>query len=152
MKKRYIFLSVFLFIFGVFFYKLTGGIAKDVPNFNSVYDESFNPQEFIKSARSGDLNKVKFHIEKNIDPNVTNSDGRTALLGAVIEKQYEVVDYLLLNKADPNKKDNYEQSPLKTAMEIKDKKLIELLQRNGAKNEQVGVRRGLLLTEPSKDI
>ncbi|MBY0085759.1 ankyrin repeat domain-containing protein [Brevibacillus brevis] len=132
MKKRYIFLSVFLFILGIFFYQLTGGTAKDVPNFNSAYDESFNPQEFIKSARSGDLNKVKFHIEKNIDPNVTDSDGRTALLGAVIEKQYEVVDYLLLSKADPNKKDYYEQSPLKTAMEINDKKLIEMLQSNGA--------------------
>ncbi|MFE1630756.1 ankyrin repeat domain-containing protein [Brevibacillus reuszeri] len=133
MKKRYAIFLFGLLIFGFAFYQLAGGTEKEVKNFNNAYDENFNPQEFIKSARSGDLNKVKFCIEKNIDPDVADSDGRTALLGAVIERKYEVVDYLLTSKANPNKKDYYDQSPLKTAIEMNDLKLIESLQRNGAK-------------------
>ncbi|TPG87918.1 ankyrin repeat domain-containing protein [Brevibacillus laterosporus] len=105
---------------------------KEHITYNDQYDDVFNPKEFLKAARDGDLIKVEFFIVHNINPNVTNTDGRTALYYAALEKNYEIGNLLLDNNADPNIKDYYEGSPLTIAKGYNDQKLIEILVNKGA--------------------
>ncbi|PPA84476.1 ankyrin repeat domain-containing protein [Brevibacillus laterosporus] len=105
---------------------------KEHITYNEQYDDVFNPKEFLRAARDGDLIKVESFIANNINPNVTNTDGRTALYYATLEKNYEIVNLLLDNNADPNIKDYYEESPLKIAKGYNDQKLIDILVNKGA--------------------
>lgn len=62
-------------------------------------------QENLNAACSkGDLELVKFHINKGADPNAQNSDGDTPLIDAVGPFHHEIAEYLLEKGADPKLK------------------------------------------------
>lgn len=101
--------------------------------YNDAYNEDFNPNKFFDAVLSGDIDQVKTFINKSIDPNITDQDGRTALFIAVREQNIEMVKYLLKVKVDPNIKDFYGESPLMLAKGYGNKTLIDLLSQYGAK-------------------
>ncbi|WP_051967827.1 ankyrin repeat domain-containing protein [Brevibacillus thermoruber] len=102
------------------------------PAYNYTYNEEFNPNKFFDAVLNGDIEKVKSFINKSMDPNITDEEGRTALFIAVREKNIELAKYLLSVNADPNIKDFYDDSPLELAKGYKNKDLIDLLIQHGA--------------------
>ncbi|KKX53307.1 ankryin [Brevibacillus borstelensis cifa_chp40] len=133
-NKRYLIFALLTVLVGIGLFQLSAVFHHgQTKNYNDNYDETFNPNEFIRAAQNGNVDEVKPFIQNNMNPDVTDNDGRTVLLHAVIGKKHEVAEYLLMNKADPNIKDFYGDLPLKISREINDAKLTELLERNGAK-------------------
>ena len=59
-------------------------------------------QDIIKYARYGDLKKVEECITNGDDINVTNSNGRTALMAASVNGHPAVVTSLIAHRADIN--------------------------------------------------
>jgi ankyrin repeat protein len=61
----------------------------------------------INSAARGDLNSVKKYLTKGEDINQYDRHGWTPLIWAIYYNNYDVVKYLLDNKANPNAKTLY---------------------------------------------
>ena len=59
-----------------------------------------------EASKRGDINEVKKLIKEGVDVNAEDGNGRTALSGAVMKNQIEVVVILLEAGADPNIPDN----------------------------------------------
>ncbi len=103
-------------------------------NDHEAYDSEFNPRNFLESALANDINRVKSFLDRGMNPNVTDDDGRTALFITVRHQYVDMVKLLLNAKADPNIKDFYDDSPLKIAKELGNKELIDLLIQKGAED------------------
>jgi len=58
--------------------------------------------------------------------------GFTILYKAVVNKNYNLCEFLLENNADPNLKNLYGETPLHQAVEIENNKIINLLLEKGA--------------------
>jgi ankyrin repeat protein len=58
--------------------------------------------------------------------------GFTLLYIAVVNKNYNLCEFLLENNADPNLKNIYGETPLHQAIEIENNKIINLLLEKGA--------------------
>ncbi|MEQ4670292.1 MULTISPECIES: ankyrin repeat domain-containing protein [Providencia] len=62
-------------------------------------------QEFLSAAEQGNLDILKSCLEKGVDINITNRQGRTAIVNASLNKHYECVKFLINAGADINKQD-----------------------------------------------
>ncbi|MBP6122401.1 MULTISPECIES: ankyrin repeat domain-containing protein [Providencia] len=62
-------------------------------------------QEFLSAAEQGQLEILKDCLGKGVDINVTNRQGRTAIVNASLNKHYECVSFLINAGADINKQD-----------------------------------------------
>ncbi|KLN47452.1 ankyrin [Providencia rettgeri] len=62
-------------------------------------------QEFLTAAEKGQLDLLKSCLEKGVDINTTNRQGRTAIVNASLNKHYECVSFLINAGADINKQD-----------------------------------------------
>ena len=58
--------------------------------------------------------------------------GFTILYKAVVNKNYNLCEFLIENNADPNLKNIYGETPLHQAIEVENNKIINLLLENGA--------------------
>ena len=61
-----------------------------------------NSEEFFAAAKKGDVKKIADVLEANIDPNLQDQEGCTALHWASALGKLEVVKLLLENGADIN--------------------------------------------------
>lgn len=61
--------------------------------------------EFLTAAKQGQLELLKNCLEKGVDINTTNRQGRTAIVNASLNKHYECVSFLISAGADINKQD-----------------------------------------------
>ncbi len=61
--------------------------------------------EFLIAAEQGQLELLKNCLEKGVDINTTNRQGRTAIVNASLNKHYECVSFLISAGADINKQD-----------------------------------------------
>ena len=61
--------------------------------------------EFLTAAEQGQLELLKNCLEKGVDINTTNRQGRTAIVNASLNKHYECVSFLISAGADINKQD-----------------------------------------------
>ncbi len=96
--------------------------------------------DFIKAAFSGNLLEVKNLLEKGAGINAKRDNGITALIGASIEGQQEVVEFLLTKGADVDAKVYFfGRSGGATACDLADQKghkeIVKLLVRAGAFHE-----------------
>lgn len=62
-------------------------------------------QDFLTAAEQGQLELLKICLEKGVDINITNRQGRTAIINASLNKHYECVSFLINAGADINKQD-----------------------------------------------
>ncbi|HGN1706408.1 TPA: ankyrin repeat domain-containing protein [Providencia rettgeri] len=62
-------------------------------------------QDFLTAAEQGQLELLKSCLEKGVDINTTNRQGRTAIVNASLNKHYECVSFLINAGADINKQD-----------------------------------------------
>ena len=84
------------------------------------------------AAKSGNLDVVKFLVEKGADINFADREGRTALMAASAMGHYHIVRYLVNHKASVNmaKKDGW--NALMFAIQYKHGLIKEYLKENGA--------------------
>ncbi|MEY0972103.1 ankyrin repeat domain-containing protein [Providencia huaxiensis] len=61
--------------------------------------------DFLTAAEKGQLEILKSCLEKGVDINTTNHQGRTAIVNASLNKHYECVSFLINAGADINKQD-----------------------------------------------
>ncbi len=88
---------------------------------------------FLKYALEGNKKMLKFLNENcNIDIDIKDFDGNTALMFAVKSGKSEVVDYLLKNGANVNYINNFGVSPLHLAVRKNALNLVDHLLRYGA--------------------
>ncbi|MCW2256826.1 ankyrin repeat protein [Providencia alcalifaciens] len=62
-------------------------------------------KEFLDAAKQGQLDILKNSLKNGVDINVTNRQGRTAIVNASLNKHYECVSFLISAGADINKQD-----------------------------------------------
>lgn len=72
---------------------------------------------------------------KDIDNNLQDNDGKTALIRAVEEKKAKLVEMLLLAKADTSIKDNKGQTALDYAIEMDSSKICDMLKKGVTDSE-----------------
>ena len=80
----------------------------------------------------GNLDSIKFLLERNLDPNMPNQYGETPLHWACKSGNVEVVELLLSLGAEPNLRDSEGNTALHWAAEYDDLEIIEILLRYGA--------------------
>ncbi|CAJ1002035.1 ankyrin repeat domain-containing protein [Brevibacillus aydinogluensis] len=125
--------GIFILLLGISIVAAISVQSDRGPVYNYTYNEEFNPNNFFDAVLKGDIEKVKSFINKSMDPNITDEEGRTALFIAVREKNVELAKYLLSVNADPNIKDFYDDSPLELAKGYNNKDLVDLLIQHGAR-------------------
>ena len=86
----------------------------------------------IEAAEQGDLARVKAIISAGTNINQRRDGGQTALLAATINKQIDIVSYLLEKGADPDLADVTGQSPIFWAAENKHPEMVRTLIEHGA--------------------
>ncbi len=62
-------------------------------------------QEFLAAAAKGDLDALQASLNKGVNIDATNRQGRTAIVIASLNKHYECVSFLISAGADINKQD-----------------------------------------------
>ena len=62
-------------------------------------------QDFLTAAEQGQLETLKKCLDNGVDINVTNRQGRTAIINASLNKHYECVAFLINAGADIDKQD-----------------------------------------------
>lgn len=80
------------------------------------------------AAAQGDLSMVKYLISKKVSIDAKDAGGTTPLMWAVYHKHTNVVDYLLLKKADPNIRREGGDRAIEIAKRTRDDELIDLIQ------------------------
>ena len=88
--------------------------------------------DIFRSAGSGDIDAVKYHLSNEVELNARDKTGKTPLLWAIRSKEHEVVYYLLDNGADPNIGDKNKVTPLFWAVRMRRPELVTALMNKGA--------------------
>lgn len=86
----------------------------------------------LASIEYGNLEMIKYLLEKGADINVKNEDGSTALMTASMYGNLEIIKYLIENGADINAKDNDGSTALIYASKWGNLETVEYLVKNGA--------------------
>jgi len=87
---------------------------------------------FTGAAHDGNKEAVTQAIKENMDVNLVNTDGNTALMLAAFNGHTETIDILLKAKADVNKRNPDGRTALMFASTINKPSAVELLIKNGA--------------------
>ena len=99
-----------------------------------ISEQEYRTGQFIRAARSGEIDKVRKFLAEGTDVNSKNRNEDTALMEACSTGQKEVVELLLAKGADLNAKDNYQQTALQWAAMKGQRTVEEVLKNAGAKN------------------
>lgn len=104
----------------------------DVAKFlmDNVKDVNYKSQEGTALAGlSVKYNKelTEYLLNKNADPNITDSTGSTPLFWAVKFGNKELIQLLLKHKADKSQKDSMGMTPFEYAVQTNNKEIINLL-------------------------
>jgi hypothetical protein len=107
-------------------------------------------RDLFRSAGSGDVDAVKYHLANGVRVNAQDKTGKTALLWAVRSQRHAVVSHLLARGANPNLADNSEVTPLFWAVRMRRNELVAQLLSKGA---DIGHKdkRGRTVLDYSKD-
>jgi len=81
----------------------------------------------MASVVKGNEEMVRYLLEKHAMVNLSDQNGMTALLYAVMFKKHNLADMLVKAGADPDHKDSRGQSAIDYAVVANDDKLIEIL-------------------------
>jgi ankyrin repeat protein len=87
--------------------------------------------EFIKAAHDGDLGRIQYYIKQNIDVNITDNNGDTALMLAAWKRDFNVVKELLANGAEIDKANKYGNTALMLAAGKDNLDIVKELIANG---------------------
>jgi glutaminase len=85
------------------------------------------------AAYQGDLDEIKRLVASDVDLNMSDYDGRTALHLAAAENHAHVVSYLVRKNVDLNAKDRWGNTPLSAAYRANHKEVVEILKKYGAR-------------------
>ena len=96
--------------------------------------------DIFRSAGSGDIDAVKYHLRNGVKPNDRDKTGKTALLWAIRSKKHEVVYHLLDRGADPNVADQNKVTPLFWAVRMRRPELVSALLNKGARIKALDAR------------
>lgn len=83
--------------------------------------------EFLLAAEQGNADALKACLEKQVDINVTNRQGRTAITLASLNKHYDCVEILLKAGVDINKQDQTCFNPFLLSCLTNDLTLLRLV-------------------------
>ena len=100
------------------------------PQINKIYGKENPP--LIISLFKYDEKLTKTLLDKNADPNITNSSGMSALMYAANTCNIDAIELLLKYNADVNKTDNENRSALVYAIKANFKEVVEVLIKYGA--------------------
>ncbi|WP_333024135.1 ankyrin repeat domain-containing protein, partial [Wolbachia endosymbiont of Pentidionis agamae] len=90
-------------------------------------------EQLIEAAKCGDLQKVKYQLRKNVDPNGRDNDSNQAIHYAARIDNVEIIDVLLeANNGLINSHGNSGYTPLHYAVQYTAVKTIEYLINKGA--------------------
>tara|TARA_B100000949_G_scaffold63712_1_gene56575 strand:+ start:287 stop:1087 length:801 start_codon:yes stop_codon:yes gene_type:complete len=89
-------------------------------------------RDIFRSAGSGDIDAVKYHLANGIKVNSQDKTGKTPLLWAVRSQKHAVVSHLLARGANPNLADNSNVTPLFWAVRMRRPELVSQLLSKGA--------------------
>lgn len=95
-------------------------------------DEKASKIIFMYSAVTGDLEKLTHFLDKNIDVNMVDENGKTALIHAVINNHKDIIELLLKNGANINIKDKRGLTAVKYAIKNKNIEISNILTSYGA--------------------
>ena len=88
--------------------------------------------EFFKAAASGDFAKVCSAIAKGADVNVTNGDGRTALMRSAKRGYEDIVRFLLDHGAKVDMRDKNNKTAIMGAAKKGHLEIVRMLEHAGA--------------------
>lgn len=96
-------------------------------------------KDFYKAACDGDMETVRFHVDRKINLNYQHPEIQmTALVAAIKNGHTEIAVYLLKSGADPRLESYFDGlTPLQAALKYKNKTVVSEL-------EGLGVRRSFL--------
>ncbi len=100
-------------------------------------EDSTRKLDIFRSAGSGNIESVKYHLANGTKLNARDKTGKTALLWAVRSKKHEVIYFLLDRGADPNIADNRKVTPLFWAIRMNRPELVTALLNKGADIKQL---------------
>jgi ankyrin repeat protein len=101
-----------------------------IANNSDINYKSKMGSALMAATAKGNLEVVKMLLENNANPDITDTNGMTALLYAVNFKNYDLVKLLVKYKSNLEAKDNRGYNALDYAILANDDKLIELLKSN----------------------
>ncbi len=82
---------------------------------------------YFQAAAEGNINAIQSFLEQNIDINIANRQGRTAIVLASLNKHYALVEYLIAAGADINHQDETCFNPFLIACLNNDLKLLRIM-------------------------
>ncbi|MDF2964957.1 MAG: ankyrin repeat-containing protein [Rickettsiaceae bacterium] len=88
--------------------------------------------DFIKAAKEGNLATVQYYISQNIDIDINDEDGWTALMFAARKGHLDIVKVLIEYGGDINKADKYRWTALMIAAERGHLNIVKVLIKNDA--------------------
>lgn len=83
--------------------------------------------EYLLAAEQGNLNQLKTLLTQDIDINISDHQGRTAIILASLNQHYECVSLLITAGVDINKQDRICRNPFLLSCLNNDVKLLQLL-------------------------
>lgn len=93
----------------------------------NVYQHDFNRYLFLEAASKNNIDLIKKLLAQKIDIDTCDYDGRSALHVAASNKNIEIVRYLLINGANKNLRDRWNNKPIDDADREKCEEIQELL-------------------------
>jgi ankyrin repeat protein len=96
--------------------------------------KSFLQEEILSSCKKNNKNRISCLLSVNADIETTDKIGNSLLHISVLNKNYDMVNFLLKNKANINKRGNLStgDTALMMAFKNKDRDIINLLLKNNA--------------------
>ena len=113
-------------------------VAVATPKLTPVVESNPEPEDttpkkdIFRSAGSGDIDAVKYHLANGVKVNAQDKTGKTPLLWAVRSQKHAVVSHLLARGANPNLADNSQVTPLFWAVRMRRNELVSQLLSRGA--------------------
>ena len=115
-----------------------GVIATPYGFWQRIFIAKYSPAQaidfFTYAAALGDLRTVKAFLDRGVDINSQSRDG-TALHGAAVQGELEVIEFLIAHGADVNAINVYGDTPMANAMEAREHgaETRALLEKHGGK-------------------
>jgi hypothetical protein len=120
------------------------------PAVNPKPEDTTPKRDIFRSAGSGDIDAVKYHLANGIKVNSQDKSGKTALLWAMRTKKNAVVSHLLARGANPNLADSSGVTPLFWAVRGRRPELVSQLLSRGADIEHKD-KRGKTVLDYARD-
>lgn len=90
----------------------------------------------MKASINNHLEIVKLLLNFGANPRITTSSGESSLTLACMQENFNIVEKLIIAKADVNEVDGHKRTPLlKAARHNSKKEIMELLLKHGARHD-----------------